>query len=491
MTATRSRIEWPTKALFDHIPLDIIVIDRDFTIVEANKQAQKTYPDWRSKKCYAVYKQRKKKCPNCGAVKTFKDGKTRVEHSENIDAQGNTHHYMVHISPYRDKKGDIPYVIEMAVDITDRVNLEREYRLLFDNVPCYVSVIDKNFKVVDSNALFRQTFSKRGARYCYEMYKGRDKVCAKCPAVRAFRTGERYTSLQVGMDKEGNKTHYMVTAAPFKRNGRAVDRVIEMSLDVSAMIKLQEKLQQVEKEKMEVERFAAVGQTVAGLAHGVKNILMGLEGGMYVVNSGLQRNDNELVSSGWKMLQSNIDKISSVVKEYLQFARGGSEIDVQMVSPVAIAKDVLDLYQDLAKQSGITLISHLQDDIRKAPLDPEGIHTCVANLMSNAIDACVVSDKKRKRIELSCFEKDRTVVYEVKDNGTGMDYEVKKKVFSNFFTTKASGQGTGLGLLITRRIVFEHGGKVSFESTLGRGTLFRIELPRKRLPKLKKAESKK
>jgi histidine kinase len=483
-------IEWPRKALFDQIPLDIIVIDRGFTIVEANKQAQKTYPEWRNKKCYEVYKNKKRKCVDCAAVKTFKDGKTRIEHSEIRDEKGNVRHYMVHISAYRDKNGEIPYVIEMANDITERVHIEMEYRLLFDNVPCYISVIDKNFKVLDSNSLFRETFFRKGARYCYQMYKERDDVCKQCPAVKAFKSGKRYTSLQTGVDKSGKKTHYVVTAAPLMMNGDEVDRVIEMSLDISEVITLQEKLKKAEQEKIENERFAAVGQTVAGLAHGIKNILMGLEGGMYVVNSGIQRNNNSLVTSGWNMLQNNINKISSVVKEYLQFARG-TEIQVEMANPVSIANDVLDLYHDLARQSGIDLTTELQDDIRDAPLDSEGIHTCLANLISNAIDACVVSDKKKKRITLFCYEKDGTIVYEVKDNGTGMDYEVKKKIFSNFFTTKASGQGTGLGLLVTRRIVFEHGGQVSFDSVLRKGSVFRIELPRRRLPRVKASNSNK
>jgi PAS domain S-box-containing protein len=482
-------IEWPPKALFDHIPLDVIVIDRNFTIVEANKQARKTYPDWRNKHCYELFYSRKKECAGCAAVKTFQDGKTRIEQSEIKGEDGSTRHYMVHVSAYKDKDGNIPYVIEMANDITDRVNIEREYRLLFDNVPCYISVVDKDFRVVDSNDLFKQTFSKKGTRYCYQMYKERDKVCTQCPAVKSFKTGERNTSIQVGVDKSGVQTHYIVTATPLVTNGKKVDRVIEMSLDISEVIQLQEKLKQAELEKIEVERFAAVGQTVAGLAHGIKNILMGLEGGMYVVNSGIDRNDNNLVSSGWKMLENNITKISTVVKEYLQFARG-TEIQVELANPAEIAKDVFNLYRDLADQDGISLTLDVQDGIKDAPLDPEGIHTCLANLISNALDACEFSDKTRKKISLSCHEVDGTIVYEVRDNGTGMDYEVKKKVFSNFFTTKASGQGTGLGLLVTRRVVFEHGGEVSFESVLRRGTVFKIELPRNRLPKIKTADSK-
>jgi len=115
-------------------------------------------------------------------------------------------------------------------------------------------------------------------------------------------------------------------------------------------------------------------------------------------------------------------------------------------------------------------------------MDAKAIHTCIANLISNAIDACLVSDNKNPTIEFSLFEKDGNICYEVKDNGFGMDYEVKKKVFTSFFTTKGSGQGTGLGLLTTRKIVHEHGGKVSFESTLGKGSVFRIEFLRNRLP---------
>ena len=67
------------------------------------------------------------------------------------------------------------------------------------------------------------------------------------------------------------------------------------------------------------------------------------------------------------------------------------------------------------------------------------------------------------------------------DTGCGMDYEVKRKVFTTFFSTKGLG-GTGLGLLVTRKIVHEHGGRIEVESTPGQGSVFRIDLPRERLP---------
>ncbi len=85
-------------------------------------------------------------------------------------------------------------------------------------------------------------------------------------------------------------------------------------------------------------------------------------------------------------------------------------------------------------------------------------------------------------VVLSTREEDGTLVYEVADNGRGMDYEISRKVFSKFFTTKGSDRGTGLGLLTTKRIVHQHGGRITFTSKEGEGSVFRIELPRGALP---------
>jgi signal transduction histidine kinase len=95
----------------------------------------------------------------------------------------------------------------------------------------------------------------------------------------------------------------------------------------------------------------------------------------------------------------------------------------------------------------------------------------------------MVAEKTREFVvTLTSREEDSVLVYEVSDTGKGMDYEISKKIFSKFFSTKGSDRGTGLGLLTTKRIVHSHGGKISFDSKEGEGSVFRIELPRDTLP---------
>jgi signal transduction histidine kinase len=97
-----------------------------------------------------------------------------------------------------------------------------------------------------------------------------------------------------------------------------------------------------------------------------------------------------------------------------------------------------------------------------------------------------VSDHRDLKVVLSCYERSDTIYYKVEDNGCGMDYDVKKKIFTSFFTTKGSGQGTGLGLLVTRKIVSQHGGEIRVRSSRAGGSEFRLKFPRGRLPRAKR-----
>jgi PAS domain S-box-containing protein len=346
---------------------------------------------------------------------------------------------------------------------------------LFDRVPMAVSVIGRDYRIVRANRQFEEAFGTWEGRPCYEVYKDRTEPCLRCAALETFVDGRTRSREEEGMMGNGKQIDYLVHMVPMKRPNGDIPYVLEMSTDITPVKRL-------EREKREADRMAAVGETVAGVAHGVKNILMGLEGGMYAVNTGIQKGDDERVARGWTALEDNVKRISAFMKEFLDFAKGRATA-VAMVDPNAPAREVVELFRERAAQAGIRLRAELQGGLALAPLDEDGIHACLVNLVSNAIDACTLAEERRDFVvTLISREEEGTLIYEVADNGRGMDYEISRKVFSKFFTTKGSDRGTGLGLLTTKRIVHQHGGRISFESREGEGSVFRIELPRTELP---------
>ncbi|MHC4590263.1 MAG: sensor histidine kinase [Planctomycetota bacterium] len=169
-----------------------------------------------------------------------------------------------------------------------------------------------------------------------------------------------------------------------------------------------------------------MGETVAGIAHGMKNVLMALEGGMYGLTTGIEKGDDERVAQGWAMVQENIERMSRFVKEFLDFARGRAAA-VSMVDPRSLAAQVVEQFREKAAQAGIELRTELQEGIAPAPMDAEEIRTGLVNLVSNAVDACQMSDVKRPFVvTMALRERDRVISFEVSDNGCGIDYDISR-----------------------------------------------------------------
>jgi PAS domain S-box-containing protein len=586
--------DWLHTQLFDQVPCNIAIIDRDYRIVDHNRSFAEVFGEGKRRPCFEIYKGRSERCAHCMAAQTFSDGKVRVNDEVGIDRKGRTAHYVVHIAPIYGNNGDIPFLIEMSTDITETKRLQREYQILFERVPCFVAVLNRDLRIVRANERFRETFGETTGQRCYEIYKRRTEKCEDCPAEQTFLDGQPHSGTHVGISKDGKQTHYIVNTAPLSRgNPKHVAHVIEMSLDMTEVRKLEDKLvranvlrealidnsvdgiiatdaegrisifnsaaesilatsarrlmghrasdsllpvelrqamesgedicvapevnilsgdeelvpvrfsgvalrqedkligkamflqdlrkiKRLEYEKIEAERLAAVGHTVAGLAHGIKNILTGLEGGLYVVDSGLKKGQKDRVDAGWGMLERNIERISTLAKSLLSFSKGHTP-NVQIVNPSDLVGEVVALYHDAAREAGIKLIGETDASISPAAFDPEEMRSCLENLISNALDACEMSEKAGCDVIVRCMEEDGSIVFEIADEGVGMDYEIKQKVFTNFFTTKGSG-GTGMGLLLTRKIVQEHGGGITVDSKPGKGSVFRLVFPRERLP---------
>jgi len=242
-----------------------------------------------------------------------------------------------------------------------------------------------------------------------------------------------------------------------------------------------EQLVQEKTEKLiEAERLAAVGQTVAGLSHAIKNITGGLKGGAFVLEKGIELGEQKYLMQGWEMIKGNVDKITNLSMDLLNYAKD-SDLDFQAGDPNKPAQEVIDLMQPRARELGITLSADFSDKLNTCHFDSDLINRCLLNLVTNAIDACThdaVSTKNKKVIVRTRKKRGWGVEYQVQDNGSGMNTEVKNNIFQRFFSTKGS-EGTGIGLMITKKIVGEHHGEITVESQEGAGSRFVIRIPEK------------
>jgi signal transduction histidine kinase len=219
------------------------------------------------------------------------------------------------------------------------------------------------------------------------------------------------------------------------------------------------------------------------MAHYIKNILTGLRGGIYMVNTAMAKDKPRMLIDGWDMVQRNVENVSRLVLDILRYSTERTP-ERSVCSPNEIVSKAVELFRDRAKEHNVMLNTALDSNLQEAYLDRDGIHNVLLNLISNAIDACIYDADTAKSWRVTVRTKlvtdanaGETILFEVTDNGMGMTDEVKTKLFTRFFSTKA-GRGTGLGLLGSQKIVHEHGGEISVQSKEGQGATISVRLKR-------------
>ncbi|MBW2618999.1 MAG: response regulator [Deltaproteobacteria bacterium] len=236
---------------------------------------------------------------------------------------------------------------------------------------------------------------------------------------------------------------------------------------------LEKKVSEATAKLLEAERLAAIGQTVASVAHSVKNVLAGLRGGVFMVKEGLKQDDPTIRDQGVNMLERNMRQIKSFVTDLLTISKP-REPEMSPLEPYALAAEAVEVMSLEAEAKVVELV--LGD--RKGEVSVNGerrlLLDAMVNLVSNAIDAAaeVVSG----RVEAGVRANGEEVFFEVKDNGPGLSEEARAHIFQGFYSSKG-GAGTGLGLMVANKTAREHGGRVEFESQPGKGATFRLVLP--------------
>jgi signal transduction histidine kinase len=238
---------------------------------------------------------------------------------------------------------------------------------------------------------------------------------------------------------------------------------MEMSIDITEIRKLQ-------------DRLSSLGLMLGSMSHGVKGLLTGLDGGMYFLDTGFQKNDQTRIKNGIDQVKVMINRIRKTVLDILYYTKE-REMIFEQVDIVSFINDLIKTVEPKAKDHGIDLIRNYDTNLGYFEVDAEILRISLINLLENAIESCL-EDKSKPHHAIK-FELHRTqdlVTFLLEDNGIGMDAETRNKLFTLFFSSKGS-KGTGLGLFISHEIIKKHGGNIKVESTPGRGSIFKVTIP--------------
>jgi PAS domain S-box-containing protein len=458
------------KHYWEEMPCFLSVHDRDFRIIDGNRRFREAFGERIGEFCYRVYKGREEVCPDCPVEATFASRSGHTSEQQLITTQGEDMPVVVNTTPILDDAGEVTAVMEMHTDIREVKRLqnllhssERKLATLFEEVPCYLAVLGPDMVIKHANRKFRETFGSGVGDHCYRVYKHRQEPCLVCLAQQTFKDGKTRQHEEVVTSARGRKINVWATTTPLLNEDGSVEAVMEMAADITEIRELQSQL-------------TSIGLLVGSISHGIKGLLTGLDGGIYLVNSGFEKEKPDRVKKGWKMVQRNVARIRSMVLDILYYAKDRelvpSEIDVTRQ-----VRDIRDSLLPKANDLKVDLITEISPDVGTFEGDKGAIRALLVNILENSLDACGFDQEKTEHhVKFIVRRVAPWIVYEIEDNGIGMDRETREKIFSLFFSSKGL-KGTGLGLFISNKIVDKHGGEIKVESEPGRGSRFLIRLP--------------
>ncbi|SFI26310.1 amino acid-binding domain sensor histidine kinase [Tindallia magadiensis] len=256
---------------------------------------------------------------------------------------------------------------------------------------------------------------------------------------------------------------YEKTTFPLKDKERKTERVLIMIKDMTD-------LRIGEQQLLHANKMAAIGQLAAGVAHEIRNPLGLIRSYCYLLKENISMQDS-LNQKAIDVIESSVKKSSNVIDNLLNFSRL-TEDKKEKVHLHEVIANVMNLESKEMKNKNIRKEVICKVD-SQCYINQEAMKHILINLISNAIDAM----PEGGRLTIGCEKQQDRLLLSCSDTGIGIEAENQEKIFNPFFTTKAMGKGTGLGLYIVYNEVKKLAGKIQVESIPGEGTTFRISLP--------------
>lgn len=246
-----------------------------------------------------------------------------------------------------------------------------------------------------------------------------------------------------------------------------------IGLLVNASMEVERRMQEERQKLQDKENLAAIGQMAAGIAHEVRNPLTVIKGFVQLLKRFNGTADEAVLKNYLEMIDKEIDRVSNLLKDFLQFAKPSKPKLVEFDLNQAL-NSVKALMETHCTTRGINMEMELDPQLPKTQCDGNQIKQVIINIALNAIDS--MQNSRTKKLTLRTYYDPDFVYISIEDTGCGIPADQLSRIFVPFYTTKETG--TGLGLSVCYSIIENHRGSIAIDSKVEKGTNFLISLPR-------------
>lgn len=366
-------------------------------------------------------------------------------------------------------RGRIWYMRDVTEETTLKRKLEnaaQEWQTTFDSIADFISIHDRNNRLVRVNKAFADLFhvppGELIGKLCSEIVHG-TKLCPEdCPGKQALKTG---IPVFYEMFEPAQQIWLRESAFPMVNEIGEVSGTVHIVRDITAKKLADQQLTMT-------DRLASIGELVSGITHELNNPLTSVIGFSQLL---LEKDIITDAREDLTIINNEAQRAARIVKNLLTFARKHAPLK-QLSQINNILQDILNVRAYEQKVSNIEVIRHLDDQLPEVTVDYFQLQQVFINIIINA-EFFMVQAHDRGILTVTSERIPGFIRVTIADDGPGIAPENIKKIFDPFYSTKEVGKGTGLGLSICHGIVSEHGGRIYAESVPGKGAVFIIDLP--------------
>ena len=477
----------------------IMLVDTELKIRWANQTAAKIIDkrpeDLKGLKCHQLFQNRDNPCPGCPTLEALTSGKPSHKTMYQPAMKGIGESYWEdYCVPVKSESGRVIGAVEIARNVTDRkkdemmlLASEEKFSKAFRNAPLLMAITElKDGRYLEVNEAFVHVtgYSREEAIGKTSIELGLFAIEDREGLLNLLQSDGHTKDLEIEFTcADGSKRIGLFSGEKFEYEGKM--RLLSTVMDITDRKQNEADREKLQAQFIQAQKMESVGKLAGGVAHDFNNNLSVIQGYAQIMLEDMNSGDSR--REGLKQIHEAAKRSAALTRQLLAFARK------QTISPKRL--DLNDTVEGMLKMlrrligENIELLWHPGPNLRNIKMDPAQIDQILANLCVNARDAIdgigklTIETRNANLDSHYCskhpgVEPGQYAMMAVIDDGSGMDKGTLQEIFEPFFTTKAVGKGTGLGLSTIYGIVKQNHGFIDVYSELGKGTAFKIYIPR-------------